>query len=98
MAAGDGWAFPFIQFGLIRKPLLFVRHTHKSDVSSWPFATFRCLVAVGGIADIGTRWRPEGSVACDPERTPGVALASLFVLAEIDRTLAFGTRADRVSL
>src|SRR6185437_3048142 len=35
----------------------------------WPFATFRCLVAVGGIADIGTRWRPEGSVACDPNRT-----------------------------
>src|ERR1700726_1401958 len=30
------------------------------------FATFRCLVAVGGTADIRTRWRPEGSVACDP--------------------------------
>jgi hypothetical protein len=34
----------------------------------------------------------------DPERTPGVVLASLFVLAENDRTLAFGTSADRVSL
>src|SRR6476661_1127817 len=36
------------------------------DVAYWPFATFRCLVAVGGTADIGTRWRPEDSVACDP--------------------------------
>ena len=32
------------------------------------FAGLQNSVAVGGIADIGTRWRPEGSVACDPER------------------------------
>ena len=41
----------------------------------WPFATFRCLVAVGGVADIGTPWRPEGSVACDPQETLLVSTA-----------------------
>jgi hypothetical protein len=32
-----------------------------------------CLVAVGGITDIGMRWSPEGSVARDPERTSPTA-------------------------
>ena len=64
MTAGDGWAFPFIQFGLIEKFLLLVRQTHESDVSSWRIAP-ECSVAVGGSADIGMRWRPEGSVAND---------------------------------
>jgi hypothetical protein len=68
MTAGDGWAFPFIQFGLIEKFLLLVRQTHESDVSSWRIAP-ECSVAVGGSADIGMRWRPEGSVANDPSET-----------------------------
>jgi hypothetical protein len=38
------------------------------------------------------------SVDNDPERTLGVAFASLFVLAENDRTLAFGTSADPANL
>jgi hypothetical protein len=68
MTAGDGWAFPFIQFGLIEKFLLLVRQTHESDVSCWRIAP-ECRVAVGGSADIGMRWRPEGSVANDPSET-----------------------------
>ena len=42
-----------------------------------------------------------GAAVRDPKRTVGVAtrvFASFFVLAENDRTLAFGTSADRASL
>ena len=42
------------------------------------FAGLQNLVAVGGIADIGTRW-PEGSVACDPTATSSIARSARYL-------------------
>jgi hypothetical protein len=41
-------------------------HVAVHESVAGPSRHFGCLVAVGGIADIGTRWRPEGSVARGP--------------------------------
>jgi hypothetical protein len=51
-----------------------------------------CLVAVGGITDIGTRWSPEGSVARDPLRKVGRCFPCPSCFAEIDQRAADGSR------
>ena len=49
----------------------------------------RCdsLVAAGGIADIGSRWSPEDSVANDPTRTCR-SWGGYTVFANVDRLAA----------
>ena len=73
MAAWDGWAFPFIQFGLIEKFLLLVRRTHESDVSSWPEASVRCHAAIRPESGVKPTCRRRSNDAFDPDVWSGRA-------------------------